>query len=346
MISLRPDKLTNATIPVATGWLLAACMEARGKQDLWTRQKPEVLQTLREQAVVQSAESSNRIEGITVARKRLLPIVQGRSRPRNRSEEEVVGYRRALNWIFTRKGLIPVEPRTLLHLHKLAQGGLTGDAGRWKTRDNEIVEILPNGERRVRFVPTPAKETPKAIERLCAAYRDLAEVERVPSLLAISTFVLDLLCIHPFRDGNGRVSRLIDTLLLQNAGFVVARYVSLERLIEETKEDYYRILMECSIGWHEGMNDLVPWWNYFLSTLRRAYGEFERQVEASGARTGKGDLVRQAVEGQVGPFTLAELRAQCPSVSVQLIKKVLAELKQENKIGLSGRGRGAKWVRL
>ena len=344
MLSTRPDILKDATIPVATSWLLATCMEARGKQELWTRRKPEVLLALREQAVVQSAESSNRIEGVTVAPERLRPIVLGKSRPRDRSEEEVVGYRRALNWIFTRKGSIPVEPRTVLHLHKLAQGGLTGDAGKWKTRDNEIIEILPNGERRVRFVPTPAKETPKTVERLCAAYRDLAEVERVPTLLTVATFVLDFLCIHPFRDGNGRVSRLLTTLLLQNAGFAVARYISLERLVEETKEDYYRILKECSSGWHEGTNDMLPWWNYLLSTLRRAYGEFEHQVEASDARTGKGDLVRRAVEEQIGPFTLAELRAQCPSVSDQLIKKVLAQLKAEEKVTLTGHGRGARWV--
>jgi len=341
MPSLRPDKLIDAMIPVSTGWLLAACMEARGKQDLWTRRKPEVLQALREQAVVQSAESSNRIEGVTVAPDRLRPIVLGRSRPRDCSEEEVVGYRRALNWIFTKKGPIPVEPRTILHIHKLAQGGFSGDAGKWKRRDNEIVELLSGGERRVRFVPTPARETPGAIERLCAAYHDLIEVEQVPSLLVVATFVLDFLCVHPFRDGNGRVSRLLTTLLLQNRGFAVARYVSLERLVEETKEDYYRILEECSVGWHKGANDMAPWWNYFLSTLRRAYTEFERQVEASDPRTGKGDLVRQAVEGQVGAFTLAELKALCPSVSVQLIKKVLTKMKREGKIGLTGRG--AKW---
>ncbi len=344
MLSLRPEKLTDVTIPVATAWLLAACAEARGKQDLWTRQKPEALAALREQAVVQSAESSNRIEGVTVAPERLRPVILGQARPRDRSEEEVVGYRRALNWIFTRKGPLPVEPRVVLRLHELAQGGMSGDAGRWKERDNEIVELLPNGERRVRFEAMLARETPQAVERLCTAYADLAGGGRVPPLLAVATFVLDFLCIHPFRDGNGRVSRLLTTLLLQNEGFVVARYVSLERLVEETKEDYYRVLQECSVGWHEGTNEVVPWWNYFLSTLRRAYGEFERQVEASDARGGKGDLVRQVVATQVGPFTLTELRAQCPSASSQLIKKVLAEMKREGKVTLTGRGRGARWV--
>lgn len=147
MLSRCPVKLTDATIPIATAWLLAACAEARGKQGLWTRQKPEALAALREQAILQSAESSNRIEGVTVAPERLRPVVLGQSRPRDRSEEEVIGYRRALNWIFTRKGPLPVEPRVVLHLHELAQGGTTGDAGRWKMRDNTIVELLPNGAR-------------------------------------------------------------------------------------------------------------------------------------------------------------------------------------------------------
>lgn len=343
MIALAADRLTSVSIPVATGWLLAECMHAKGRQDLWTRRRPEVMLALREQAVIQSAESSNRIEGVTVAPERLRPIVLGRARPRDRSEEEVVGYRRALNWIFSRKRPIPIEPATILHLHRLAQGGMSGDAGQWKARDNEIVEILPNGERRVRFVPTSAKETPKAMERLCAAYRDLREAEETPALIAIATFVLDFLCVHPFRDGNGRVSRLLTTLLLRDAGFAVARYVSLERLIEDTKEDYYRVLYECSAGWREGANDLIPWWNYFLSMLRRAYLEFERQVESAEVRGGKSDLVRRTIEAQVGPFSVAEIQASCPSVSLQLIKKVLGDMKREGHVTLVGRGRGALW---
>jgi len=321
-------------------------MEARGKQELWMRRKPEVLRALLQQAKVQSVESSNRIEGVTVNGDRLRPIVLGRSKPRDRSEEELFGYRRALDWIFTRKRPVPIEPDVILHLHKLAQGGHQADAGRWKKRDNEIIEIMPNGERRVRFVPTPAKQTPKAIDRLCSNYADIIEIESFPSLLTIATFVLDFLCIHPFRDGNGRVSRLIATILLQQNGFIVGRYISLERLIEETKEEYYSILKDCSDGWHQGDNDIVPWWNYFLSTLRHAFAEFERQVEISHPRTGKGSIVRGVIQEQVGPFTLAELRNLCPSVSTQLIKKVLAQMKKEGALRLTGRGRGARWQRV
>jgi Fic family protein len=159
----------------------------------------------------------------------------------------------------------------------------------------------------------------------------------------VATFAFDLLCIHPFRDGNGRASRLMTTLLLQSHGFQVARYISLERLIEQTKEEYYQVLAACSQGWHEGRNPILPWWNYFLSMLRRAYKEFEQQVESAQARPAKTDLVRQAILSQVGPFTLAELSAQLPAVSAPLIKKVLAEQKRAGKVRLVGRGRGARW---
>ena len=343
MLSLDLKKLTEISIPVGTGWLLGACMEARGKQDLWMRQKPEVLEVLREQAIIQSVESSNRIEGVTIPADRLRPVVLGKVKPRNRSEEELAGYRRALDWIFSRKRKVSVIPAVIQRLHAFAQGGFSGDAGEWKKRDNEIIEILPNGEKKIRFIPTSAGDTPKTMDALCRNYRKACDDQRVPSLLIVATFVFDLLCIHPFRDGNGRVSRLATTLLLQAHGFRVARYVSLERLVEQSKEDYYGVLAGCSQGWHEGKNDLVPWWNYFLSMFRRAYKEFEQQMESTEARSAKSDLVRQTVLAQVEQFTLGDLAAQLPSASTQLIKKILAELKKQGKIRLVGRGRGARW---
>ncbi len=329
---------------MGAAWLLAACMESRGKQDLWIRQKPEALNVLREQAVVHSVESSNRIEGVTVAAERLLPVVVGRSKPRDRPEEELAGYRRALDWIFSRKR--PVLPTAALirKLHAFAQGGATGDAGEWKRRDNEIIEILPNGDRRVRFVPTTAKKTPAAIDLLCGNYQRAIETDLLPPLLAVASFVFDFLCIHPFRDGNGRVGRLLTTLLLQSNGFQVARYISLERLVEESGDDYYRVLAECSRGWHEGSNEALPWWNYFLGLIRSAYRDFEREVEASSARPAKGDFVRRTVLGQVEEFTLGDLSAQLPAASRALIKKVLGELKAQRKVRLTGKGRSARWV--
>jgi Fic family protein len=318
-------------------------MEARGKQDLWIRQKPEVLDVLREQAIIQSAESSNRIEGVTVPADRLRPLVIGRARPRDRSEEEVAGYRAALDWIFSRKRAVPIAPDVLRRLHALAQGRSSGDAGEWKKRDNEIIEILPNGERSVRFVPTSAKDTPRAVEMLCRNYRAACDEERVPPLLIVATFVFDLLSIHPFRDGNGRVSRLATSLLLQSHGFEVARYISLERLVEESKEEYYRVLELCSQRWHEGKNEIIPWWNYYLGLLRNAYKEFQRQVESVEARPAKSDLARQTVLAQVDQFTLADVAALLPAASPQLVKKVLAEMKKTGKVRLVGRGRGARW---
>jgi len=343
VLSLNPTALAEMSIPVGTGWLLGACMEARGRQDLWIRQKPEVLAVLREQAIIQSAESSNRIEGVTIAPDRLRPVVLGNATPRDRSEEELAGYRQALDWIFSRQRRVPVTPAVIQRLHALAQGGFSGDAGAWKQRDNEVIEILPSGERKVRFVPTPAKDTPKTVAALCLNYRDIADEQRVPALLVVATFVLDLLCIHPFRDGNGRVSRLAATLLLQSHGFQVARYISLERLVEESKDQYYRALAECSQGWHEGRNAVVPWWNYFLDVLRRAYDELDLQMGSVEARPAKGDLVRQTILTQVEQFTLGDLAAQVPVASPQLIKKVLAEMKQQGKVRLLGRGRGARW---
>lgn len=343
MLSLDSKKLAETSIPVGTGWLLGFCMEARGMQDLWMRQKPEVLEVLREQSIIQSVESSNRIEGVQIPADRLRPVVLGKAKPRDRSEEELAGYRKALDWIFSRKRQVSVVPAVFQHLHAFAQGGFSNDAGKWKKRDNEIIEILPNGERKIRFVPTSAKDTPKAVDMLCRNYREACNDERVPPLLIVATFVFDLLCIHPFRDGNGRVSRLATTVLLQSHGFQVSRYISLERLIEQSKEDYYGVLAECSQGWHDGRNEIVPWWNYFLSILRQAYGEFERQVESAEARPAKSDLVRQTVLAQVEQFTLGDLTAQLPTASPQLIKKILAELKKQGKVHLVGRGRGARW---
>ena len=344
MLTLRPSRLAGMSLPLGTGWLLAACMEAKGKQDLWTRQKPEALALLREQAMVQSVESSNRIEGVTIPAGRLRPLVLGKARPRDRSEEELAGYRRALEWILSRAGDVAMTVGVIRKLHAFAQGGSSGDAGEWKQRNNEIIEILPDGERRVRFTPATAKETPDLIDELCRSYLEAYEDAGVPPLLLAATVVFDFLCIHPFRDGNGRVSRLITTLLLQSQGFQVVRYVSLERLVEESKEDYYRVLGECSTGWHEGRNGILPWWNYFLGIVRSAYREFETQVTAAPARPAKGDMIRRTLLEQTGSFTLAGISAQLPGVSPQLIKKVLGRMKAEGLVRLEGRGRGASWM--
>ncbi len=343
MLTLREETFDHAALPVSTSWLLADCMEFRGKQDLWSRQRPEVLEALRQQAMIQSVESSNRIEGVTVAPDRLVPLALGKSHPRDRSEEELSGYRRALDWIYSRKSAVPIDGRTIRHLHALSHAG-AGDAGEFKSRDNEIIEILPDGRRRVRFKPTPAKQTARAVDDLCEAYQRLASAQRVPPLLTVCTTTFDLLCIHPFRDGNGRVSRLLTTMLLLQHGFSVSRYVSLERWVEQSKEDYYHVLGECSAGWHEGRNPILPWWNYFLGVMRRAYLDFSRQVEHRGGQGAKTELARQLILSQAGDFALGDIHSQLPGISRQLLKKVLADMKSAGQISLSGRGRGAKWA--
>lgn len=346
MTSLEENRITGIKVPIETGWLLALCMEARGKQDLWTRQKPEVLNALRDQAIVQSVESSNRIEGVTVDAGRLRSLVLGRAKPQDRPEEEIAGYKKALDWIFTSRRPIEVSPETIIRLHALAQGGMSGDAGKWKSKDNEIIEIKPDGERVVRFIPTSAKETPQAVAKLCQEYLAAVERKALPELLLISAFVLDFLCIHPFRDGNGRVSRLLTTLLLEKDGFVVARFISLERLIEENRESYYRNLHQSSQGWHDSRHDIIPWWNLILFVIDRAYREFAEAVESREAGPGKTELVREMVMATEGEFSLSEMRARLPSVSEQLIRKVLQQLKAEGRLRLTGHGRSARWEKV
>ncbi|MCK5799168.1 MAG: Fic family protein, partial [Deltaproteobacteria bacterium] len=269
----------------------------------------------------------------------------GNALPADRPEEEIVGYRRALAWIHQKYEEISITPDTFLRLHALAQGGASGDAGHWKKRDNEIIEILPNGERRIRFVPVSAAETLKAVEQLCLGYQHAIQEDLLPPLLAVGALIFDFLCVHPFRDGNGRVSRLLTLLALYQQGFEVGRYVSLERLVEEEKETYYDVLARSSAHWHNATHDLVPWWNHFLSTLRQAYISLSERLEIVSSGPGKSELVRQAILHQAPTFTLREILTACPSVSPQLARKVLSQQRADGCLTLTGRGRGARWHR-
>lgn len=321
-------------------------MEAKGKQELWEQKKPEALKALRDLAMVQSAESSNRIEGIEVDRQRLKPLVLGRTTPRSRSEEEVMGYRRALELIHAKHARLEVSPEMIKKLHDLAQEG-AGDAGLWKTKNNEIIEFDSRGQRSIRFVPVEAKKTAEYMKRLCASYNDEIKNTHLSSLILCALFILDFLCVHPFRDGNGRVSRLLNLLLLYHQDIHVGRYISLERVIEENKTDYYAALKESSQSWHESKHDPLPWINFFLSTLRLAYKELAKKVEvAESSGSGKGGIVEQTILNQAGTFTLRDIQLQCPNVSSQMIKKVLSDLKKDKKLALTGKGRGAKWKAL
>jgi Fic family protein len=275
MMSFRGNHLGRLALPVSSVWLVGDVAEAKGRQDLYLERPPEILTSLRETALVQSVESSNRIEGVTVAPERLRPLVLGNDRPRDRSEEEIQGYRRALELIHAEAKSLAITPDLLQRLHSTIQEG-SGDAGQWKQVDNEIVELREGAPPFVRFRPVKVAETPAAVEELCLLYRHALNQSLAPPLVAVAALVFDFLCIHPFRDGNGRISRLLTLLALYQHGYEVGRYVSLERLVEESRAEYYDVLHRSSDGWHEGRHDLVPWLNYFLAILKRAYRELDR----------------------------------------------------------------------
>jgi Fic family protein len=343
MMTFRNHRLRDLTVPMGTNWLLNDLAEARGKQELYTRQSPQVLKALREMALVQSVESSNRIEGVTVARDRLRPLVLGQARPKDRSEQDITGYRRALALIHTQADALPITPALLRRLHRLCQEG-SGDAGQFKKVDNEVIELRPGAAPIVRFRCVSAKATPAAVDELCLVYRHAIDHDHIPPLVAIGALVLDFLCIHPFRDGNGRVSRLLTLLALYQHGYEVGRYISLERLIEEAKEDYYRVLQESSRRWHEGKHDLLPWLNHVLSILRRAYGEFERRAgEVKAPRGAKAGLVLAAIREQIGEFRLTDIEEACPGVGREWIRSLLTDLKTSGEVSCKGKGPAARW---
>ncbi|MBP9127257.1 MAG: Fic family protein [Elusimicrobia bacterium] len=333
-------------LPLETVWLLNAVAEHKGRQDLYTKQFPETLRALGEAALIQSAESSNRIEGVTVDRHRLKPLVMGRETPRDRSEEEVVGYRKALDLIHKKHKGLSLTPETILEIHRLCRGE-SWDAGKWKEKDNDIIRKEPNGHVTVLFRPVCARDTLPRIKKLCRDYSEILQQENRPALLSLACFVLDFLCIHPFRDGNGRVSRLLTLLALYRQGYMVGKYISLERLIEETKETYYETLNKSSQGWHENRQDVVAWVNYFLGTLLRAYREFERKARSlPSARGAKTILVRKAVTAQVGEFSLADIRRECPAVSRDMVKLILRRMAKERFIKSLGKGQSARWKKV
>jgi Fic family protein len=347
MMSFRGTRLQDTKLPLSTVWLLETLAESKGRQQLFEKQSPQALKTLREMALIESTESSNRIEGVTVERDRLRPLVLGNARPRDRSEEEIIGYRLALNWIHTDHRKIPITPETCLRLHGLAQGGTSGDAGQWKSTANDIIEVLPDGRRAVRFRPLAPELVPEAMGELCLGYRHAIGQLQVTPLFATACLILDLLCIHPFRDGNGRVSRLLTLLAFYHHGYEVGRYLSHERIVEQTKEDYYEVLKMSSAGWHEGDHDVMPWFNYLLSICRRAYREFEERAGRERPKRGsKTDLVEYALESLMSPFGIADVERLCPNVSRDTIRLVMNRWRQTGRLEMLGKGRDAKWQRV
>lgn len=345
MKTLRQLTAQPPAVPMSTTWYLADLGEAKGKQELFTRQSPQRLKALREHAMIESAVSSNRIEGVEIDASRVRAVVLGQPILRDRNEEEVRGYRDALKLIHESGQRLAVSETTIRRFHRLSRGQIR-DAGHYKKKDVDIIETFPDGRSRIRFKSVPAKRTPRAMAELVALWGDAMEERHLHQLLALAAFNLDFLCIHPFRDGNGRVSRLLLLLQCYHSGFEVGRYVSLERLIEQNKQRYYETLEQSSQGWHEGKHDPWPYINYLLYILKTAYNEFEHRAGQTKAPRGeKRAIVAGAVQRATGDFSIADLRRECPGVSVDMIRHVLKGLKKRGDVKCLGRGRSALWRR-
>ncbi len=320
--------------------------EFRGRQLLYSTQFPEVLETLRRVAMIQSTESSNRIEGITVAPGRIDMLVAKKNRPRDRSEQEVAGYRDALAGIHANHRNLTLSADLIKKWHATLYRYTKEQGGEWKSKDNAILEVRPDGREVVRFKPVSALSTPRFMDRLIRLYTVAMAEQKADPLLLTATCVFDFECVHPFMDGNGRIGRLLTLLLLYQAGYEVGRYIGLERVIEDSKETYYESLHRSSQGWHEGEHDLRPWWNYFLGMLTAACKEFESRVGTiTSARGAKREMVRRAVENLPPRFTIGDLRRVCPGVSYPTLQRALAELRKQKKIRCLGRGPDAEWAR-
>ena len=346
MMTLRLFTAKPPNVPMSAAWYLADLGEAKGKQELFTRQSPQRLKALREHALIESAISSNRIEGVEIDASRVRDVVLGRPALRDRNEEEVRGYRDALKLIHESAGRLAVSEKTILDLHRLSRGQ-GGDAGQYKERDVDIIETYSDGRSRVRFKTVPASRTSAAMAELISFWNSALEERRLHPLLAVAAFNLDFLCIHPFRDGNGRVSRLLLLYQCYQLGFEVGRYISIERIIEQTKDRYYETLEQSSQGWHDGKHDPWPYLGYLLYVLKEAYRELEDRLgQIKAPRGEKSEVVVDAIRRMTGDFTVAGLQRECPGVSVDMIRHVLKRLSRENEVECLGRGRTARWRHL
>lgn len=344
MTTLQQFATGQIAIPTGTAWHLSDLGEYRGKQDLYTRQSPQRLKSLREHAMIQSAVSSNRIEGVAIDPNRVRDIF-ATSKPifRDRDEEEVCGYRDALAWIHADADSIVLNEQCIKRLHALTRGQIW-DAGQFKEKDGDIIERSADGRSRVRFQTVPAHETSACMANLVMDWRCCLDERWVPPLLALAAFNLDYLCIHPFRDGNGRTSRLLWLLQSYQLGYEVGRYISLERLVEVHKDRYYETLEQSSQGWHEGKHEPWPYINFVLFIFKTAFAEFaERVGEIKAPRGAKTDQILAAIEQFPGKFSLAQLELRCPGVSRDMVRRVLRDQQSAGMVECQGRGPASQW---
>ena len=328
---------------------MVSCIhEHKGKQELFLEANIDKLKTLLEVALIQSTGASNRIEGIFTSDKRLEELVSQKAEPRNRSEQKIAGYREVLSTIHEGYEHINPRPNIILQLHRDLYSYSQGSAGgSYKNSDNVIAETDAEGHQKARFILVPAFQTAEAMEELCTRFLEAWEADRIDKLVLIPMFILDFLCIHPFNDGNGRMSRLLTLLLFYKAGYIVGKYVSMEMLIEKTKETYYEALQVSSTGWHEGENSYEPFVKYYLGIMLKAYNEFESRVEHLKHRSlSKPDRIKAVIDNKVGKITKKEIMELCPDISKITVERTLTNLVKSGYIAKVGVGPSTGYVRV
>ena len=340
----NPAKLLTPEIVQMVG----SIHEHKGKQELFLEANIDELKTLLEVALIQSTGASNRIEGIFTSDKRLKELVSQKAEPRNRSEQEIAGYREVLATIHESYEYITPRPTIILQLHRdlysYSQGNIDGT---YKNSDNVIAETDAEEHQKARFIPVPAFQTAEAIDELCAHFLEAWEANLIDKLVLIPMFILDFLCIHPFNNGNGRMSRLLTLLLFYKAGYIVGKYVSMEMLIEKTKETYYEALQASSFGWHEGENSYKPFVKYYLGIMLKAYNEFENRVEhLKYHNLSKPDRIKAVIDNKVGKITKKEIMELYPDISKVTVERTLTDLVKSGYIAKVGAGPSTGYVRI
>lgn len=327
--------------------LIASIYKYVGKQELYLKQRPNELNKLVEIARIQSTEASNAIEGIVTTSFRIKQLVEEKTTPRNRAEQEIAGYRDVLNIIRENFEAIPITRNYILQMHKLLYKHMNNPlAGKTKNVQNYIRATYPDGHTETLFTPLSPFDTPDALDQICDEYnRVIGNLELEP-LIAIPVFIHDFLCIHPFNDGNGRMSRLLTTLLLYRSGFYVGKYISLEARIEKHKDLYYESLGKTGEGWHEGKEDVTPFIKYLLGTILSAYKDFEERFEIVEEKMPALEMVRKAAFNKIGRFTKQDIRELCPSLSISSIEGSLRKLVDEGELRRDGTGKATGYVRI
>ena len=327
--------------------LIAAIYKEAGKQELYLKQRPEELEKLVEIAKIQSTEASNAIEGIVTTNTRIRQLVEEKTTPRNRDEQEIAGYRDVLNLIHESFDAIPITRNFILQLHKIMYSHMNNPmAGQTKNVQNYISATYPDGHVEILFTPMAPYETPEALDQICQEYNRVIGNFELEPLIAIPVFIHDFLCIHPFNDGNGRMSRLLTTLLLYRSGFYVGKYISLEAKIAKNKDLYYDALNRSQTGWHEGTEDALPFIKYLLGTILAAYRDFADRFSIVEEKLPAIEIVRKAAMNKIGRFTKQDIRELCPALSLSSVEGSLRKLVAAGELKREGVGKSTIYYRL